>query len=545
MNKWKWMMMDYCRKNNQNPANSNAWEQAEKTYFNQEIVVVSLFDGISCGLQALKNLGFTNIKYFASEIDKNAIKVSEDNHPDIVRLGDVRTVKINNGFIESENGKWQLGEENYHQRINLILAGSPCQGFSFAGNELNFKDPRSALFFEFVRIKQEIEDYQDSVDFLLENVKMRAEFEEVITDYLKTWPVKINSKAFAAQNRERYYWSSLLPTTVYGEKDIKDLPNSPVITSILEDSDYKGVWTWPRGYNKGGTRLVDKMPCVTTSSWQHNFLVEKSNGERRKFTPIECERAQGFGFIKKEVEIFTCLDQAKNFVSVVKKNPKLLKLVLNAEETELQEFVKAVEYNTHQKFPLTKYIAPESVGMGILLQTKPRNQQIEQFLNVDNAEQKQQYPFQRTGEVFVVPSVSICIIEGKIAQIGKGELPQKDNLFTQQTLGKMQLNLFGNGTMLHVNDVESILNMMMDSSSTFTTLSRLSMKSTDQILRICYWFAESVITGYIPMQTGKTCLSLSLYDGYTASISDNQRYKVLGNGWTVPVIENILQNMLK
>ena len=544
MSKWSWMM-NHCRTRAQNPANPYFWEQAEKAYFNQELVVISLFDGISCGLQALKNLGFTNIKYFASEIDKNAIKVSEDNHPEIIRLGDVRTVKINNGFIESENGKWQLGDENYHQRINLILAGSPCQGFSFAGNELNFNDPRSALFFEFVRIKQEIEEHQGSVDFLLENVKMRAEFEEVITDYLKTWPVKINSKAFTAQNRERYYWSSLLPTAVYGERDIKDLPNSPIITSILEDSDYSGVWTWPRGYNKGGTRLADKMPCITTSSWQHNFLVEKSNGERRKFTPIECERAQGFGFIKKEVEIFTCLDQAKNFVSVVKKNPKLLKLVLNVEETELQEFVKAVEYNTHQKFPLTKYIAPESVGMGILLQTKPRNQQIEQFLNVDNAEQKQQYPFQRTGEVFVAPSVSICIIEGKIVQIGKGELPQKDNLFTQQTLGKMQLNLFGNGTMLHVNDVESILNMMMDSSSTFTTLSRLSMKSTDQILRICYWFAESVITGYIPMQTGKTCLSLSLYDGYTASISDNQRYKVLGNGWTVPVIENILQNMLK
>ncbi len=122
---------------------------------------------------------------------------------------------------------------------------------------------------------------------------MRAEFEDVITHYLKTWPVKMNSKALTVQNRERYYWSSLLPTTVYGEKDIKDLPNSPNIMSILEDLDYKGVWTWPRGYNKGGTRLVDKMPCITTSSWQHNFLVEKENGERRKFTPVECERAQG------------------------------------------------------------------------------------------------------------------------------------------------------------------------------------------------------------------------------------------------------------
>lgn len=291
-NKWKWMM-EHCRKNNQNPANSSSWEQAEKAYFNQEIIVISLFDGISCGFQALKNIGFTNIKYFASEIDKAAIKVSESNHSEIIRLGDVKTVKVGKGFIESENGKWELGDENYYQKVDLILAGSPCQGFSFAGKELNFNDPRSALFFEFVRIKKEIEEYQGSVEFLLENVKMREEFETVITDYMKTWPVKINSRAFTAQNRERYYWSSLLPTSIYGEIDIKDLPNSPNITSILEDSDYSGVWTWPRGYNKGGTRLVDKMPCITTSSWQHNFLVERSNGERRKFTPIECERAQG------------------------------------------------------------------------------------------------------------------------------------------------------------------------------------------------------------------------------------------------------------
>ena len=290
--KWNFMM-DYCKKNNINPAHEHTWKQAEKAFFDKEIVVLSLFDGISCGLQALKNIGFTNVKYFASEVDKHAIKISEKNHPEIIRLGDVKSVKVLDGFIQSELGEWQLGDDNYKQRIDLILAGSPCQGFSFAGNELNFEDPRSKLFFEFVRIKSEIEAYQGDVDFLLENVKMRSEFEDVITHYLKTWPVKINSKAFVAQNRERLYWSSFLPTTIYGEKDIKDLPDSPNIRSILEDSDYQGIWTWPRGYNKGGTRVVDKMPCITTSSWQHNFLVEKANGQRRKFTPIECERAQG------------------------------------------------------------------------------------------------------------------------------------------------------------------------------------------------------------------------------------------------------------
>lgn len=261
---------------------------------NKELVVISLFDGISCGLQALKNLGFTNIKYFSSEVEPNAIKVSLNNHPEVVRLGDVRTVKIGNGFIESENGKWQLGDNDYRQKIDLILAGSPCQGFSFAGNQLNFNDPRSSLFFEFIRIKNEIEIYQGKTfDFLLENVKMKEEYEEVITDYLKVWPVKINSKAFVAQNRLRYYWSSLMQTFVYGEWDILSNDSAPKLMDILEEKDCRGVWTWPRGYNKGGTRLVDKMPCITTSSWQHNFLVEKENGERRKFAPVECERAQG------------------------------------------------------------------------------------------------------------------------------------------------------------------------------------------------------------------------------------------------------------
>lgn len=286
-------MMDYCKHNNHNPADPYFWLRAEKAYYNQEVIVLSLFDGISCGLQALKNLGYTNIKYYASEIEPNAIKVSKSNHPEIIRLGDVKSVRIIGNRITSENGEWVLGDETYHQKIDLILAGSPCQGFSFAGNELNFNDPRSALFFEFVRIKQEIEQYQGSVDFLLENVKMRAEYEDVITSYMKTWPVKINSKAFTAQNRERYYWSSFLPTTIYGERDIKDTEGSPKLSEILEDGDYRGVWTWPRGYNKGGTRLTEKMPCITTSSWQHNFLIEKENGERRKFTPVECERAQG------------------------------------------------------------------------------------------------------------------------------------------------------------------------------------------------------------------------------------------------------------
>lgn len=99
--------------------------------------VLSLFDGISCGQLALQKVGVKVDKYFASEIDKYAIKVTQENFPDTVQLGDVT--------------KWETWEL---PKIDLLIGGSPCQGFSFAGKQLNFEDPRSKLFFEYVKVLQ-------------------------------------------------------------------------------------------------------------------------------------------------------------------------------------------------------------------------------------------------------------------------------------------------------------------------------------------------------------------------------------------------------
>jgi DNA-cytosine methyltransferase len=150
--------------------------------------VLSLFDGMSCGRIALDKLGIKVDKYFASEIDKYAIKVSEANYPDIVRLGDVRDVR---------------GEDL--PKIDLMIAGSPCQGFSFAGKQLAFDDPRSALFFEFTRLLDECKPKY----FLLENVRMKKEHLQVITDLLGVEPILINSSLVSAQNRKRYYWTNI------------------------------------------------------------------------------------------------------------------------------------------------------------------------------------------------------------------------------------------------------------------------------------------------------------------------------------------------
>jgi site-specific DNA-cytosine methylase len=153
--------------------------------------VLSLFDGMSCGRIALERAGIEVTNYFSCEIDKYAVKVSEDNYPDITRLGD-----INNWHF------WGLDPS----KIDLILAGSPCQGFSFAGKQLAFNDPRSALFFTFIDILNWVKAHNPNVKFLLENVKMKKEHLAVITDRVGVEPVLINSALVSAQNRQRYYW---------------------------------------------------------------------------------------------------------------------------------------------------------------------------------------------------------------------------------------------------------------------------------------------------------------------------------------------------
>ena len=168
--------------------------------------VLSLFDGMSCGQIALNRANIQYNNYFASEIDKNAIKVTQHHYPNTVQLGDVTKIE----FIAS--------------KIDLLIGGSPCQGFSFAGKQLNFDDPRSKLFFEFVRLIDECKPTY----FLLENVVMKKEYEDVITKYLEVEPIKINSSLVSAQNRVRLYW-----TNIPNVKEPEDRNIS--LSDILED----------------------------------------------------------------------------------------------------------------------------------------------------------------------------------------------------------------------------------------------------------------------------------------------------------------------
>ena len=161
--------------------------------------VLSLFDGMSCGQIALQRAGIKVGAYYAAEIDKYAIQVTQHNFPDTIQLGDVTKV-----FAKDL------------PKIDLIIGGSPCQGFSFAGKGLNFDDPRSKLFFEFVRLVKECNPKY----FLLENVKMKKEHELVISQYMKVAPIEINSALVSAQNRVRLFWTNITITEMPIDKGI-------------------------------------------------------------------------------------------------------------------------------------------------------------------------------------------------------------------------------------------------------------------------------------------------------------------------------------
>lgn len=166
--------------------------------------VLSLFDGISCGMVALERAGIHVDNYFASEIDSSAIAISEQNHKNIIRLGDVKNWR-----------EWDL------PKIDLIIGGSPCQGFSRAGKGLNFDDPRSGLFFDYVDIMEAQRVKNPDLLFLLENVQMKTEWRDTVSDFMGVQPIRINSGLLSAQSRVRDYWTNIDGVDLPKDKGIK------------------------------------------------------------------------------------------------------------------------------------------------------------------------------------------------------------------------------------------------------------------------------------------------------------------------------------
>jgi len=295
--------------------------------------VLSLFDGISCARVALQRAGFEVKKYYASEIDKYAISISQSNYSDIEQVGDIKNLK---GFD--------------FKNIDLIIGGSPCQDLSIAKkNREGLSGARSGLFWEYVRLLKEIKPKY----FILENVaSMPKEAKQVITETLGVEPIMINAALVSAQNRKRLFWTNIEGVTLPEDRGIllKDIlepkvdegffvkEKSNTIRSSGRGSGINDKHNWDtirigqfgkggqadrvyspdgksvalsangggrgaktglymiqksRGFNKGGIKALDgKTPTLSSHSFeQNNKLVDDQM--IRKLTPIECERLQG------------------------------------------------------------------------------------------------------------------------------------------------------------------------------------------------------------------------------------------------------------
>lgn len=224
--------------------------------FQQPLTVFSAFDGCSCGQVALQRLGIEVKNYFSSEIDPYPIKVTQANFPNTIQIGDITKVDTS-----------QL------PKIDLMMGGSPCQGFSFASNkQLNFDDPRSKLFFDFIRLRDELRPKY----VLLENVRMSKESQDIISKYMGCEPTKINSSLLSAQSRNRLYWLVMLVGEVYKPIHINQPKDKGIVMKdILEDLPFGELPQYlanhwggePRG-NKVKSMDDPKDNCLTASMYK-------------------------------------------------------------------------------------------------------------------------------------------------------------------------------------------------------------------------------------------------------------------------------------
>lgn len=239
-----------------------------------KITILSLFDGISCGRIALDRAGIRHDCYLSSEIDEKAISVTMYNHPYTVQLGDVRTVS-----------------SNMIPPIWLMMGGSPCQGFSSVGKGEGLDDPRSMLFWEFVRLLKECRPRY----FLLENVPMRKDWNAIITNALGVEPISINSNLVSAQNRSRLYW-----TNIPGISQPDDL--GITLDDVIEEpNEYRVAGSWEKYVPESRPRFVDpynhreiteKSTSLRTNINNGNMWIRTPNGDYRNLTVTECERLQ-------------------------------------------------------------------------------------------------------------------------------------------------------------------------------------------------------------------------------------------------------------
>jgi len=418
--------------------------------------VLSLFDGMSCGRIALDRLGIKVDNYYASEIDKYAMKVSEANYPDIIQVGDVTEL-----------------DTSTLPNIDLIMGGSPCQGFSFAGKQLAFDDPRSALFFEFVRCVKELKPKY----FLLENVRMKREYLDIISEHMGVEPIMINSALVSAQNRVRYYWTNILGVEQPEQRGM-------VLRDILENKEIDGL----------SEKAIDYM----------NRGSEKWSGGK--------SRAEHY--IKHESKKSNCLTANMH---------KGVPYGVIAIDKPVQ-VGEAVDIKGHDQI---KRVYSED-GKSPTLTTCGGGHR-EPKVMVDKRKQNQINPSKKASGKQPYMQDRVFHIDGKSHALTR-EFASRTNVGDEVTTKPKRVGTIKDGSQgdrIYSQDAKGIT---LNAQSGGTAGSGNMLVEDKEV----YWRKLTPIE----------CERLqTVPDNYTNHVSNTQRYKMLGNGWTVEVITHILQNM--
>lgn len=239
------------------------------------INVLSLFDGMSCGQIALNRAGIEYDSYYASEIEESPIKVTQHNYPNTIQIGDVTKIK---------------GSDL--PKIDLLFGGSPCQSFSSFGNGKGF-DGKSGLFWEYVRVLKELKLKNSEIKFMLENVNMKKEWCEIITNELEVEPISFNSNLVSAQNRDRLYWTNI-NFTIPSDKNV-------LLEDVLENIQFRQIpkcfyrnWGDKMRIDKGLNWVKNKKAnCLTTKNCHTNqYLLNEDKSLCRLLTANEFEVLQ-------------------------------------------------------------------------------------------------------------------------------------------------------------------------------------------------------------------------------------------------------------
>lgn len=461
--------------------------------------VLSLFDGMSAGRIALERAGIEVEEYYASEIDKYASTISKKNWPDIIPIGDVTQVSYKDGVLHTQFGSYQTD-------IDMVIGGSPCQSFSVAGNQEGF-DGKSGLFYEWVRILREVSPKY----FLLENVCMKKEWENEITREVGVAPILINSALVSAQSRKRLYWTNIEGITQPQDKGI-------LLKDVLEVDIIKDVVKNTTRNIRHSRKLNDKGLCCSATMYKgagNNgmTLVDRGYG-LTCLTPIECERLQ------------TLPD---NYTEVMQEREYILQ---TNKQTNQQELVCCV--NT----------------MGVKAKQLQKN--LETYaLNITNASIDTEQQTLLTDNLIKTKSVDIVVekLAKKVAEqeecvidITKTGLDME--LLCTQIRLELKKGLMGTkkelvvklntGLYMKIILEESLLEKML-----FTTLILIKLIIDLKI----YTFVTDKANIHFYIDSLKNwqgnLLRVELSSLTVENIrlcSNSQRYKMIGNGWTVDII---------